>query len=428
VELTRSLFSVQQVPLGVEHSLETGPRPCGFWVTDERARFVRRGVTEMLNSRDEWEPRPPAKDVTLGVALVRENDRWRRALTLPRMLEGIGTGNLCRLRNPTRYGRELPIATILPSGDIALVKWLKKAMRERGKNAERPTPNAQRRTKDQGIRPGIFSKSKFESEIRPILPEFVRPGSIVDLVTRGRTVSIRIDYSDVPIQGHIDSSGKALVNPPERENLPEVCRRCDQLEHDKSVPIVNSPAYAWRYLGLVEADGTPTTRGIIFSFFHGGEGLAIAAALEDETYPISDLVFDLANVRAGPRFSGEDAPMGGRLGILCQRLYSRADYPGYLTMGVPMQYGAGASEVVRELVADPRSKHKLIGDLLRHGDIERALVEWRSLLHRIITAPPYPLARWNELRRAAGELVEKTVSPTAVDLAGLLPVQQRRVS
>ena len=52
VEVTRSLFSVQQVPLGVEHSLETGPRPCGFWVTDERARFVRRGVTEMLNSRE----------------------------------------------------------------------------------------------------------------------------------------------------------------------------------------------------------------------------------------------------------------------------------------------------------------------------------------------------------------------------------------
>ena len=101
VELTRSLFSVQQVPLGVEHSLETGPRPCGLWVTDERARFVRRGVTEMLNSRDEWEPRPPAETATLGVALVRENPEsirgWRRALALPRMLEGIGTGNLCRL-------------------------------------------------------------------------------------------------------------------------------------------------------------------------------------------------------------------------------------------------------------------------------------------------------------------------------------------
>jgi hypothetical protein len=430
VELTRSLFSVQQVPLGVEHSLETGPRPCGLWVTDERARFVRRGVTEMLNSRDEWEPRPPAKNATLGVAWVRENPEsirgWRRALTLPRMLEG-SIGNLCRLRSPNRYGRELPVATILPSGDIAPVKWLKKAMRQKQNNSQRPTSNVQRSIEEQSSARGVFSQNKFEAEILPLVSEIVRPGVIVDRVTRGRTVTVRIDYSNVPIQAHIDSSGKALMNPPERENLPEICRRCDQLEHDRSVPIVNSPAYAWRSLGLVGPEGRPTTRGIIFSFFHGGEGLAIAAALEDETYPISDLAFDLANVRAGPRFSGEDAPMGGRLGILCQRVYSRADYPGYLTMGVPMQYGAGASEVVRELVADPRSKHKLIGDLLRHGDIERALVEWRSLLRRIVTAPPYPLPRWNELKTAAGELLEKTVSPTVIDLAGLLPVQQRRV-
>jgi superfamily II DNA/RNA helicase len=442
LQVTRSLFSVQQVPLGVEHSLETGPRPCGLWVTDERARFVRRGVTEMLNSRGQWEPRPPAQSATLGVALVRDQDQWRPALTLPRMLEGIGTGNLCRLRDPNRYGRELPVAAVLASGQVALAKWVKKAMRDQGENAERPTSNAQRQIKDSSrknvqlrkdsragspMRLGVLNREEFEREVQPLLPELVKPGTIADWVMRGTLISVRIDYANVPVQAHIDSLGKAVVNPPERENLPWVCRTCDQLEHDKSVPIVNSPAYAWRYLGLVEPDGTPTTRGIIFSFFHGGEGLAIAAALEGETYPISDLVFDLANVRAGPRFSGEDAPMGGRLGILCQRVYNRADYPGYLTMGVPMQYGAGASEVVRELVADPRSKHKLIGDLLRHGDIERALVEWRSLLHRIVIAPPYPLPRWNELKKAAGELIEKTVSPTVVDLAWLLPVQQRRV-
>ena len=222
--------------------------------------------------------------------------------------------------------------------------------------------------------------------------------------------------------------GKALIDPPERENLPDVCRTCDQLEHDKTVAIVNSPTCAWRHLGLVEPDGTPTRRGMIFSFFHGGEGLAVAVALEDETYPIDELVFDLANIRAGPRFAGEDAPMGGRLGILCQRIYGRADYPGYLTMGVPVQYGAGASEVVRALVADPRSKHKLTNELLRHGDIERALVEWRSILRHIVLAPAYPLSRWTELKAAAEELVDKTASPTsAVDLATLVPLQQRAV-
>ena len=128
VELTHSLFSVQRVPLGVEHSLESGPRPCGLWVTDERARFVRRGMIEMLNSREEWEAKPAAESVTLGRAFVRENDRWRRALTVPRMLDGVGTGNLCRLREQNHYGRELPVATVLASGEVALVKWLKKAI------------------------------------------------------------------------------------------------------------------------------------------------------------------------------------------------------------------------------------------------------------------------------------------------------------
>src|ERR1044071_9919633 len=127
VELTHSLFSVQRVPLGVKHSLDSGPRPCGFWVTDERARFVRRGMIEMLNFLEEWEAKQAAENVTLGRAFVRENNRWRRALTVPRMLEGVGTGNLCRLRH--HYGRELPVATVLASGEAALVKWLRRAVK-----------------------------------------------------------------------------------------------------------------------------------------------------------------------------------------------------------------------------------------------------------------------------------------------------------
>src|SRR6266704_80441 len=403
VELTHSLFSVQRVPLGVEHSLETGPRPCGLWVTDERARFVRRGMIEMLSSREEWEAKPASESVTLGRAFVRENDRWRRALTVARMLDGVGTGSLCRLREQNHYGRELPVATVLASGEAALVKWLKKAIGAR-----------------------VVSPNDFDIEVRAHIPDLVKPATIVDWITRGKLLSIRLDYANVPVNAHIDSAGNALVDPPERENLPDVCRACDQLEHDKTVAIVNSPTDAWRHLGLVEPDGPPTGRGMIFSFFHGGEGLAVAIALEDETYPIDELVFDLANIRAGPRFADEDAPMGGRLGILCQRIYGRADYPGYLSMGVPVQYGAGASEVVRALVADPRSKHKLTSELLRHGDIERALVEWRSILRHIVVAPAYPLSRWTELKAAAEELVDKTASPTsAVDLAALVPLQHR---
>src|SRR4029078_432955 len=140
-------------------------------------------------------------------------------------------------------------------------------------------------------------------------------------------------------------------------------------------------------------------------FLRGAEWLPVRRALEDETYPIDDLVFDLANIRAGPRFAGEDAPLGGRLGALCQRVYERADHPGYLEMGVPVHYGAGASEVVREVVTHPSCRYKITTDSLRHGAIERALMEWRSLLRHIAAAPALEWERWMALQAAARELL-----------------------
>ncbi|MGZ4965604.1 MAG: DEAD/DEAH box helicase [Chthoniobacterales bacterium] len=64
VKLSHSLFSTQKVPLGVEHSLGVGPRPCGLMVDAERQRFVRRPVVEMLNSAGGWEPQPAPQKVS----------------------------------------------------------------------------------------------------------------------------------------------------------------------------------------------------------------------------------------------------------------------------------------------------------------------------------------------------------------------------
>src|SRR5436189_3187785 len=165
---------------------------------------------------------------------------------------------------------------------------------------------------------------------------------------------------------------------------------------------------------------------MIFSFFHGGEGLPVAAALEDETYPIDELVFDLANIRAGPRFAGEDAPLGGRLGILCQQTYGRADYPGYVEMGVPVHYGSGASEVIRELVVNPSNRYRMTNESLRRGDIERALMEWRSLLRHIVGAPPLDWDRWRSLQKSAAHFIGSTSSPAAVEFPPLLASQRSR--
>lgn len=403
VELSHSLFSPQEIPLGVEHSLATGAKPCGLWADAERARFVRRPVSEMLNSRGDWEPKTPAQLVSLGELFVREAEQWIAALKIPRMLDGRGFGNLCRLRGPAIYGREIPLAAATEGEALAPVKWLRQILTAK-----------------------IISPQFLDEKVIPRLPEWTNGGALAELVRRNGTIAARLDFSAVTVEAHVDSHGVALHEPPEREVVPTVCRDCPERAHDEATPIVASPAFAWRQLGLVEADGTPTRRGVIFSFFQAGEGLAIAAALEDETYPIADLVFDLANIRAGPRFAGEDAPLGGRLGILCQRVYGRADHPGYLEMGVPAQYGSGAAEVMRELAANPGARYRLTNDSLRSGDIERGLMEWRSLLRHIVGAPELDWDRWRQLQEAAAHYVENTKSPTLLEFPPLLAAQQRR--
>ena len=136
--------------------------------------------------------------------------------------------------------------------------------------------------------------------------------------------------------------------------------------------------------------------------------------------------FDLANIRAGPRFAGEDSPLAGRLGALCQRVYERADHPGYLEMGVPLHYGAGASEVIRDVIAHPSSRYKVTSDSLRYGDVERALMEWRSLLRHIATAPDLEWDRWMTLKSAAQKLLDRFAPRVFFEFPPLLAAQQRR--
>ncbi len=417
VDLSASLFSPQRIALGVEHPLATGPRPCGLMVEAERARFIRRGMTEMLGSANEWEPETPVTTARLGEALVQEEGEWRRALTLPRLLDGRGFGNLCRLRAEAIYGREIPLATRTGDNLFTPVKWLRRALKP---------PGADPRGSAAAAEPTVFSPDTLAELVTPRLPEWTGGGELAELVTRGDTISARVDFSGIMVEARLDQHGRPLLDPPVRAALPMVCRACDQRDHDLRVPIEATPTYAWRTLGLVEAEGTPTRRGVIFSFFQAGEGLAVAAALEEKTYPVEDLVFDLANIRAGPRFAGEDAPLGGRLGALCQRVYSRADHPGYLEMGVPVQYGSGAAEVVREIVASPGGRYRISSETLRSGDIERALMEWRSLLRHIVSAPEHDWDRWRELKEAAARFVDRTVSPASLELPRLLAAQKQR--
>ena len=400
VGINARLFTAQAVLLGIEHSLHTGPMPCGLSIDMERARFFRRGIVEMLNSRNEWEPRPAqSTSQPLGICLVREHDRWKPALSVSKTLQDIGTGNLCKLTadRERRYGRELTLGT------------------RRGENVLVLAPTLRRIFKVAQV-----TADEFHARILPTLP------APADLDTRGQHLVARVHFDQHPANAWLDSHGAALLDPPERHDIPPPCRDCTEQAWCGGVEIVSTAAFDWRKLGLISENGTPTRRGIIFSFFQQGEGLAIAAALEDTRYPIDDLIFDLANLRAGPRFAGDESRFGGHLGAICQRTYERADMAGYLEMGVPPEYGAGASEVVRALIEHSTPRHKLLTESLRAGDIERGLIEWRSLLRHIVWAPHCDWDRWRELKTKAVRFIETTDSPTLADLPPLTAAQQRR--
>ncbi len=405
------LFSHSRIPLGIEHAQATGPMPCGLEVDMERARFARRGVVEMRSAQGAWETKPVVEeDVPLGEVLLWHEEKWRPALSIASSLPGVGAGNLCKLatKDGKRYGRELVLGA-RRGGALALAPALRRTL---GRSQ--------------------IDAAALQTELLPQLSGLTGGGKVARLYARGDQLVAQITYAELRVKAWIDSHGQALRNPPERRELPPPCRGderrtgagvaprngqpCPQLEWCLSAPMVDSPAHAWRRLGLIERDGTPTRRGVIFSFFQHGEGLAVAAGLEETDYPIEDLVFDLANLRAGPRFAGDDSPHTGPLAVVCQRRYEHADLEGYLQAGVPVDFGAGASEALRAIFEQGEPRQKQLTEALRLGDLERAILEWRSLLRHLTHAPDYPWDRWVALRAAGAHWLRLSESGEAWSL------------
>ena len=183
----------------------------------------------------------------------------------------------------------------------------------------------------------------------------------------------------------------------------------------------------WRRLGLIDAEGAPTRRGRLVSFFTQEDGLAIAAGLEDAAYPMEELIYDLANLDAGFRFASEDDRWGGRLAIACRSLYGSQSVPGYLENGLPPRYGTGAEQIVAAVHKNPLNKNAWINEWLGPGDIDRMIIEWRSLLRQIAHAPALEWPRWTELQASARNILRETESPTLVDLPPLDYTQSKRI-
>ena len=182
-----------------------------------------------------------------------------------------------------------------------------------------------------------------------------------------------------------------------------------------------SPLEAWYVLGLVDSQARPTNRGRIFSQFSRGEGLAVAVGLEDESYPLDEFIYDLANLRAGHRFKSW-AKSESRLSSLCRQAYGFKDCPGYLRSGLPLEYGEGGVDFIRERTFNGSEDSEDLGA----GDVERLMIEWKSLLDMIIHGPDLGIPRWSELQTIAQKLNGSKGQKDQLPELPELPARQRK--
>jgi hypothetical protein len=451
VRVQERLFTTKPILLGVEESLRHPDVPCGLRTDAERARHVRKRMREMLNSQGQWEsmgpwtpkplreiftPEPAARDsqasdestAKVGAGSPPAKDRSLPAnpdhalrtassprlvpvLSVPQALEKVGTGRLAVVPDGADgkfYGRALTVADYLNGERVIIAKWVRRLTNWNGRQAPLAVWREQ-------IAPLVARD--LAQQRTPLIRFIERPQSIVALVS----------IADLTMRVPIDSHGTALWHPVEREVLPYDCARCSLIETCKSLSTATGTAMLWRKLGLVNATGLPTLRGRIVSFFSQGDGLAIAAALETDAYPLEELIYDLANLDGGFRFCGDENRWGGQLAVVCHEKYGLQSIPGYLENGVPPKYGAGAERVVASVHKNPLSKHGWITDVLGPGDIDRVIIEWRSLLRQIAHAPVLEYPRWRGLQVLAKGILNETESPTLTELPPLEHSQTKRV-
>ncbi|HXD01402.1 MAG TPA: DEAD/DEAH box helicase [Verrucomicrobiae bacterium] len=432
VRVQERLFTTKPIFLGVEELLKHPDAPCGLKTDAERARHVRKEVREMRNSRGEWELYPASKETVLKDIHICElpltNDAPqtdpddlvnrqsnivnRPVLSEPAALEKIGTGILSVLSETDglkTYGRASTVADILADGRVIIAKWVRRLTNWNGRQAP---------------------MSVWQEKIAPLVESKLaarQKTPVVRFVTEATRILAHVSLAELTMRVPVDSHGVALWKPAERGVLPADCARCPHVPLCRELSAASGTALLWRRLGLVDAAGVPTRRGQMVSFFSQGDGLAISAALEDERYHLDELIYDLADLDAGFRFCGEENRWAGRLAIACHRIYGQQSITGYLENGVPPKYGAGAEQIVAGVHKNPLSKHAWATDFIGVGDIDRIIIEWRSLLRQISHAPELEWPRWKALQALARAILRETESPTLTTLPPLEYHQTKRI-
>jgi len=346
---------------------------------------------QILNSFGEWERKH--RHALQRVPLSRVHATLGIPAFAARFAHGIGRVGKIRREKEVIYGVEISLGT--PVGDdIKPTKSIRRLLKLPRKAETVPLEEI------TVLHAGDLANAilaNVEDVIQDVAPEFI------GTVTKENLAFACFDLSSVEVMAYEDSHGRLLFAPQERSIVVrnETGVHTPETATTDREPRPGSPIHAWRMLGLIDADGVPTRRGEIFSFFQHGEGLAVVAALEDESYPADDLVHHMANLRSGSKF---DLPLdcgSERLAAVCRGTYGFVNHHGYLENGLPIDYGEGAAELLDAMLHPEQPGAQDLKTGIAEGDISRAYVEWLSLLRHISHAPDHPWKRWIALKEAA---------------------------
>ncbi len=405
-DFAQRLFAKEPPLLGLEANAPEGNLP-----QEAKALFgLEATEKQIFNSKGEWERRMNAsvQHQPLGKAWIAGPIKIAQALSIPGFVAKFahGIGRVGKIEKD-RYGVEIPLGSTLEEHPdiIRPTKSLRKLLKLNRQQETIPVEEVE-----------VLYGSALAEALHGSYESHVTHGShglpaLTHTLAKEGLVFAVFDLSGIEIQVYRDTHGVPLYEPLERTRLV----KNETSVHDQGVtitttdrqPRVGSPIHAWRSLGLIDEDGAPTRRGEIFSFFQDGEGLAIAAALEDDGYHVDELIPHLANLRAGVKFDLPLACGSEKLGSICRNTYGFINHHGYLENGLPIDYGEGAAELLDTLLHPQKTESREMQHDIAEGDISRAYVEWLSLLRHITHAPAHPWRRWIALQEETKRVLKR---------------------
>lgn len=395
-KFAQSLFTREKINLGLDSLkiIEEAP--------SEELRGTLREVEEICGKNGIWQRLRPTKVVPMSQALIRIKGQWYPALSKPDSLKAVTFGTPCKIiqkNGELIYGRVVPLAHFPQSketSELIPAEWLRKAVYQ---------------WEERKARPKFWTLDQIEKQILPLLPKITQGGQPIEGIQMNReTIQVKLDYSSAQVRVIPDSHDENLINPERKIVEKEDINLKNVLGTGQSQLFTAQTGKLWLKLKLITAEGKPTSRGEIVSLFQHGEGLAVAAALEDETYSVAELAWDLAELRAGDRI-GAASRNSSRLGACCRLTFKSLTAEGYLHDGLPDGFGEGCAEIMKAFALQgklPPADQDGRGP--GQGDLERALLEWKSSLRLISNCPANFSNRWNELQIAVRAVLKQIES------------------